>query len=99
MKSKKSYIFEHEGVQTAATKIPKFKVKYTKKQKDAIKQYETARLQAKSGERPAKVYSQNTYQPLVNQNPLFMSPIIDFFAPMETIIKSEVMNDLKGIVF
>lgn len=100
MRSKKSYTFEHEVIQSAATKIPKFKVEYTKKQKDAIQQFEQKRLQAQSGEIPAKVDSPNTYQPLVNQvNPLLMSPTIDFFAPMESISKSEIMNNLKGIVF
>jgi len=57
MKSKQSYTFEHEGAQTAPTKIPKFKVKYAKKQKP----------NTTLGEAPANVYTMSTYSPLIQQ--------------------------------
>lgn len=68
MKSKQSYTFEHEGVQTAPTKIPKFEVKYAKKQKPtstfvAVQTGEGQTL----GEAPANVYTMSTYSPLTQQ--------------------------------
>lgn len=64
MKSKQSYTFEHEGVQTAPTKIPKFKVKYAKKQKPTSTSVGEGQT---LGEAPANVYSMTTYSPLTRQ--------------------------------
>lgn len=62
MKSKRSYTFEHEGVQTAPTKIPKFEVKYAKKQKPT-----STSVAVQTGEAPSNVYRMSTYSPLTQQ--------------------------------
>ena len=82
MRSKQSFTFEHEGVQTAPTKIPKFNVKYSRKQKPIKTTTETAVQTAEQtasqgytlGEAPANVYSMTTYSPLVQQVPGLISP-------------------------
>jgi hypothetical protein len=82
MKSKQSFTFEHEGVQTAPTKIPKFNVKYSRKQKPVKTITETGVQTAEQtasqgytlGEAPANVYSMTTYSPLVQQMPDLILP-------------------------
>lgn len=68
MKSKQSYTFEHEGVQTAPTKIPKFEVKYAKKQKPTSTSVAVQTGEGQTlGEAPANVYTMSTYSPLTQQ--------------------------------
>ena len=70
MKSKQSFKFPHELSQTPETKIPKYTVKYSAKKKKALTSVATQTSAPTDGqvlgEMPARVYSSNTYTPLVN---------------------------------
>ena len=74
MISAQHYKFPHELKKTRATKIPKYKVKYSKKKKNALATVATQTPGPEVGtqtdgqllgEAPARVYSINTYSPLV----------------------------------
>lgn len=83
MISAQSYKFPHELAYTPKTKIPKFKVKYDKKTKKALKNIATQTTndvatqtqtnaiatQTEGGETPAQTFSINTYSPLVQVAP------------------------------
>ena len=75
MRSKQSFKFPHELSQTPETKIPKHTVKYSAKKKNALASVATQTPGPEIGtqtdgqilgEMPARVYSSNTYTPLVN---------------------------------